>query len=294
MKLLTYQYDGQEAVGVMDQTGNGIIPIAALGLAYGSMQELIAHATEKELNRLRTAVGAPPADTIPYDAITKVAPIPEPRQDVICMGYNYLDHVDESKRFKGVGVGEAPSHPIYFSKRVNRAVPDGGEIQGHLELDEQLDYEAELAVIIGKDAKDVPPERVGEYIFGYTILNDVSARMLQGRHKQFYFGKSLDGFTPMGPWIVTADECSFPLKMTLQSFVNGELRQDGSTERMLFTIPKVIAELSAGMTLQAGTIIATGTPSGVGMGFTPPRFLKKGDVVECVIEGIGRLRNVVG
>ena len=156
-----------------------------------------------------------------------------------------------------------------------------------------MDYEAELAVIIGKDAKSVPISEVKNYIFGYTVINDVSARTLQTRHKQWYFGKSLDGFLPMGPCIVTAEEFPYPPRLSIQSRVNGELRQDSSTELMIFGIDHVVSELSAGMTLKAGTIIATGTPAGVGMGFDPPRFLKPGDVVECSIEGIGTLVNRV-
>ena len=147
---------------------------------------------------------------------------------------------------------------------------------------EQLDYEAELAVVIGRTAKDVPANQAGEYIFGYTILNDVSARVLQTAHKQWYFGKGLDGFTPMGPWITTADEVAFPPALAISSKVNGELRQHSNTSLLM-----------TGITLLPGTIIATGTPAGVGMGFDPPKFLKSGDVVECTIEGIGTLCNTV-
>ncbi|MCL2367616.1 MAG: fumarylacetoacetate hydrolase family protein [Oscillospiraceae bacterium] len=294
MKLLTYRYNGDEAVGVFDTSGEKIIPIATLGLTYPTMNELIQHATAAELRTLKEAAAKPSPDGIPYDAVTKVAPIPEPRQDVICMGFNYLDHVGESAKFKGLAPPTVPEYPVYFSKRVNCAVADGAPICGHLDLDPQLDYEVELAVIIGKDVKNVLPERATEYIFGYTILNDVSARTLQTRHGQFYFGKGLDDFTPMGPWIVTADEFPDPPQMALRSYVNDELRQDSHTKQMLFPIPRVIAELSAGMTLKAGTIIATGTPAGVGMGFDPPRFLKAGDTVTCEVEGIGRLTNTVG
>jgi len=294
MKLLTYTYSGQEAVGVMDQSSGLIIPISVMGLEYKSMNDLIMHATEAELTRLRNAVTAPPNNAIPYKDAGRVAPIPQPRQDVICLGFNYLDHVKESLNFKGIAVSEPPAHPIYFSKRVNQAVAHGGEIQGHFDLDEQLDYEAELAIIIGKDAKNVPAGQAEDYIFGYTIMNDVSARAVQSRHKQFYFGKSMDGFTPMGPWIVTRDEfAAFPPSLAISSYVNDELRQSSSTDHMLFKISHIIEELSSGITLKAGTIIATGTPSGVGFGFSPPRFLKAGDVVECVIEGIGRLQNTV-
>ena len=156
-----------------------------------------------------------------------------------------------------------------------------------------LPYEAELAVILGRDALNVPAEEAYDYVFGYTIINDVSSRDLQARHKQFYFAKSLDTFTCMGPWIVTADDLPCPPVLHISSKVNGELRQDSSTGNMIFDIPYIIEELSSGMMLRAGTVISTGTPSGVGMGFTPPKFMKSGDTVECIIEGIGSLTNHV-
>ena len=175
----------------------------------------------------------------------------------------------------------------------NRSTDPGDVIPSHKDLTSQLDYEAELAVILKMDAKDVALEDVEDYIFGYTIMNDVSAREVQTAHRQWYFGKSLDGFTPLGPWIVTADSVEFPPKLKIQSWVNGELRQDSNTDQFIHGIAEVVSELSRGMTLKAGTIIATGTPAGVGMGFDPPRFLKPGDVVECMIEGIGTLKNPV-
>lgn len=227
------------------------------------------------------------------EQVTLLAPIPEPKQDMICLGINYMAHAEESARYKEEAFGGERPYAVYFSKRVGGAVGPDGEIDGHFGLVERLDYEAELAVVIGKDAKGVSEEEAAGYILGYTIVNDVSARVLQTRHKQWYFGKSLDGFTPMGPWIVTADEFSFPPKLSIRSRVNGELRQDSNTELLIFGIAHVIRELSQGMTLKAGTIIATGTPAGAGMGFTPPRFLKAGDTVECSIEGIGTLKNTV-
>ena len=174
------------------------------------------------------------------------------------------------------------------------AVPDGGFIEAHTDLVQKLDYECELAVVLGKDAKDVPAGQTKDYVFGYTILNDVSARDVQTAHKQWYFGKSLDGFTPMGPCIVTADEFdTYPPALPIRSRVNGELRQDSNTKLQIFDIDHVIHELSQGMTLKAGTIIATGTPAGVGMGMDPPQFLHPGDTVQCEIEGIGTLTNTV-
>ena len=158
---------------------------------------------------------------------------------------------------------------------------------------DSLDYEVELGVILGKDVKNVSPKEALDAVFGYTIINDVSARNVQTRHKQWYLGKSLDGFTPIGPCIVTADEITDPQNLDIKCYVNGELRQNSNTKYMMQTVAGAISELSQGMTLLAGTIIATGTPSGVGMGMEPPCFLKKGDVVTCEIESIGVLENTV-
>lgn len=211
---------------------------------------------------------------------------------LICLGINYKAHADEAERYSDAFKKERPI-PIYFSKRVTEAVAPNGFIESHPSLVERLDYEAELAVIIGKKAKHVKAEDAADYIFGYTVLNDVSARLLQTTHKQWYFGKGLDGFTPMGPCITSADEIAFPPALQISSRINGELRQNSVTDLLITSITDIIEELSSGMTLMPGTIIATGTPSGVGMGFDPPKFLKSGDMVECSIEGIGTLRNVV-
>ena len=212
---------------------------------------------------------------------------------MICLGINYMAHAEESARFKKEEFDGKRQYAVYFSKRVNTASADGDPIPGHFDIVDSLDYEAELAVIIRKEAKNVPPEQVKDYIFGYTVINDVSARNIQNRHKQWYFGKSLDGFLPMGPCIATVDSLPYPPKLKIQSWVNGELRQDSNTELLIFDIDHIVSELSKGMTLQAGTIISTGTPAGVGMGFDPPKFLKAGDVVECRVEGVGSIKNTV-
>ena len=222
-----------------------------------------------------------------------LAPIARPQQDIICLGINYMDHAEESARFKKEKFSGERPFAVYFSKRVNQAVNPWEGIESHQDIVDSLDYEAELAVIIKKKEKNVPKEQAREYVFGYTIINDVSARNIQNRHKQWYFGKSLDGFLPMGPCIVTADSIPYPPRLSIQSFVNGERRQDSNTKHLIFTIDHVIHELSQGMTLKAGTIISMGTPSGVGMGFDPPKFLVPGDCVECRIEGVGRLINPV-
>ena len=276
MKLVSFLYKEAEYVGAV--SGEEIIPIPE----YASMEELIRKGIPDEL----------PDDRIPSGDVKLLSPIPRPSQDVICLGMNFADHTDEAAKFHPTMVRE--NYAVYFSKRVNLAVPDGGMVDSHPDVTSQVDYEAEIAVIIGKDAYQVKKENARDYIFGYTILNDISAREVQTRHKQFYLGKSLDNFTPIGPWIVTADEFSYPPKIGIRSCVNGELRQDGNTDDWIFGIGEVIEDLSAGMTLQAGTIISMGTPAGVGMGFTPPKYLKKGDVVVCEADGIGTLTNTVG
>lgn len=287
MKLVTYRHRGRELVGVLtaDET-------AALPLPYSDMNTLIESASPAELLSAAQAAESLGA-SVPLSEVSLCAPIPRPRQDVICLGINYKAHADESTRYDASAFGGERPVPIYFSKRVSEAVAPEGFIESHPGLVQRLDYEVELAVIIGKTARNVKAADAKAHIFGYTILNDVSARLLQTTHKQWYFGKGLDGFTPMGPCIVTADEISFPPALSISSHVNGELRQNSTTDLLITSIAGIIEELSSGMTLLPGTIIATGTPAGVGMGFDPPRFLKPGDVVECAIEGIGTLRNTV-
>ena len=296
MKLVTYQIEHRSGLGVISRDGAWIYPLTALDMDYKTMQELIENISDSEKQLLEYASGQDPykiRGAAPIGEARLLAPIPQPKQDVICLGVNYMAHAEESARFKKEEFNGERPFAIYFSKRVNRATDPGAGIPSHRDIVTDLDYEAELAVIIGKEASHVKEEDVKDYIFGYTIINDVSARTLQNRHKQWYFGKGLDGFLPMGPCIATADEMTYPPKVQIQSRVNGELRQDSNTELLIFGISHIVSELSQGMTLKPGTIIATGTPSGVGMGFTPPRFLSVGDTVECTIEGIGTISNTV-
>ena len=286
MKLFTYVYEQKEQIGVLSYDKKNIIP-----LQEKDMQTLIENWSEEKQKQIETL--SKTEKGISFNNVQLKAPIPRPKQDVICLGINYMAHAEESARYKEEAFGGERPKAIYFSKRVNEAVADGEPIQGHFDIVESLDYEVELAVIIGKDAKNVSEKDVFEYVFGYTILNDVSARNLQTSHKQWYFGKSLDGFTPIGPCIVTKDDFQNPPALAIKSYVNGEIRQNSTTDLLIFGIAHVVSELSQGMTLQAGTIIAMGTPAGVGMGFVPPNFLKAGDEVKCEIEGIGTLTNVV-
>lgn len=291
MRLYTYRErpDACDRLGV-SYDSDTLYDLRDFGLSFTDMDDLICHITPEQMDKLRQE----PKDAapIPMEGLVRRAPIPYPMQDVVCLGINYDAHHKEAERFNEEAFGDRPK-AIYFSKRVSEANCDGGKIPLFADLVDSLDYEVELGVILGKDACNVPAERVREYIFGYTIINDVSARNLQTGHKQWYFGKSLDGYTPMGPCIVPADEFAYPPVLGIRCTVNGEQRQNGSTGDLITTIDQIVAELSRGMTLKAGTIIATGTPAGVGMGMQPPCFLKAGDVVTCEIDGIGTLTNVV-
>lgn len=286
MKLVTYRLSGAEHVGALTADGKGVLPLPA-----ADMNTLIETMTPADLRS--AAAAAERGGAVPLSDVELLAPIPRPRQDVVCLGMNYRDHAEESARYSADAFTKSSTAAVYFSKRVSEAGKPDGVIPRHAGLTDRLDYEAELAVVLGKAARDVKAADAADYIFGYTVLNDVSARDLQTGHKQWYFGKSLDDFTPIGPWIVTKDEFKNPPALPIRSYVNGELRQDSNTELMINGIEKVICELTQGMTLQAGTIIAMGTPAGVGMGFEPPRFLKRGDVVTCEIEGIGTMTNKI-
>ena len=220
------------------------------------------------------------------------APLPRPRKNVFCLGLNYKSHAMESAAAFGRET-KLPTVPVFFTKPPTTVNGPFDAIPWNPAVTEQVDYEAELGVIVGIEGKNIPRARALDHVFGYTVINDVSARDLQRRHLQWFKGKSLDGFCPMGPVVVTADEFGDPQNKTLSLRVNGDRRQHANTADMLFPVDIIIESLSAGMTIEAGDVIATGTPEGVGFGRTPPEFLKDGDVVETEIEGIGVLRNRV-
>ncbi len=226
------------------------------------------------------------------DKLELVAPIPRPRKNIMCRGENYAEHAREAAEARGRTVSQ-PEHAIIFTKAPTTANGPYGDIVIDPAVSEQVDWEAELGVIIGRTGKNIREEEALDYVFGYTVLNDVSARDLQFQHKQFFKGKSIDGYCPMGPWIVTADEVADPQQLPIRLRVNGVVKQDANTSMMIFSVRRIIAVLSKGMTLEAGDIIATGTPSGVGFARNPPEFLKAGDVVETEIDGIGLMRNGV-
>jgi 2-keto-4-pentenoate hydratase/2-oxohepta-3-ene-1,7-dioic acid hydratase in catechol pathway len=244
------------------------------------------------LDRAR-ALWASASAPIPIGSVTLLAPIPRPRCNIMCLGLNYAEHARESAEARGREYKQH-AHPVFFTKATHTINRHEGAIPFDPAVSEQIDWEAELGVIIGRSGKNIPLADAYDHVFGYTCINDVSARDLQANHSQFYKGKSLDGACPLGPWIVTADEISDPHHLQVTCRVNGVIKQNASTEVMIFHIPDIIAILSHGMTLDAGDIIATGTPSGVGFARKPPEFLKPGDVVEVEIDKIGVLRNRVG
>ncbi|KIL45649.1 fumarylacetoacetate hydrolase family protein [Jeotgalibacillus soli] len=217
------------------------------------------------------------------------APIPRTPKNVICIGKNYRDHVMELG-----GDGNVPEAIVVFTKAATSITGDNSLIPSYEEITKELDYEGELAIVIGKKGKNIPKQQAIDYVFGYTIVNDVTARDLQLKHKQFFLGKSLDATCPMGPYLVSKDEIPNPGQLSIVTKVNDEIRQDGNTRDMLFSIEEIIATLSRGMTLEPGDVIATGTPAGVGKGMNPPEFLKKGDQVKISIQGIGTLFNEIG
>ena len=227
--------------------------------------------------------------------IVLCAPVPRPRRNIFCVGKNYFEH---AKEFSGSGFDSSvtkpgddiPQDPIIFTKVPESVVATGSQVSIPTNVSTAIDYEAELAVIIGRQAKGVSEADAMQYVWGYTIVNDVTSRDWQSRHKQWHMGKSFDTFCPMGPWVVTADECDGQA-VDVKCYVNGELRQNSNSKDLIFDIPKLIATLSAGITLYPGDIIATGTPVGVGIGFKPPKYLVDGDVVKVEIEKIGFIEN---
>jgi len=220
------------------------------------------------------------------------APIPRPAKNVFCLGLNYVSHMEESARARGREI-KIPEVPVFFTKSPTSVTGPYDPIPWDTAVTQQVDYEAELGVVIGIGGKNIPAAKALDHVFGYTIINDVSARDLQKDHLQWFKGKSLDGFCPIGPWVVTAEEFGDPQKKRISLRVNGVTKQSSTTANMIFSVAVTIESLSKGMTLEPGDLISTGTPEGVGLGRTPPEYLKDGDLVETEIEGIGVMKNRV-
>ena len=281
MRLLSYLTDDGPRVGVL--RGEAVLPVPGRDMLG------LIEAGAKGLSQAGDSAGAP----LPLASLRLLAPIPTPRRNVFCVGLNYLAHAQEGADARGVPLA-LPDRPLFFTKATLAVIGPHDDIPFDDNVSVQIDWEVELGVVIGRAGKNIPASAALDYVFGYTVLNDVSARDLQTAHGgQFFKGKSLDGTCPMGPVIVTGDELGDPHNLAISCRVNGVTKQNSTTADLIFKIPTVIEWLSRGMTLLPGDVIATGTPAGVGFARTPPEFLKPGDVVECEVDGIGTLRNNV-
>lgn len=230
MKLVTYLQNSMEHLGVLTADETGIVPTKALGLHFADMAELAVTMTDRQRDTAAALLPEKSGEAVPLAQVKLLAPIPRPARDIICLGVNFSEHARESVGVMGQEYGGERKFPIYFAKHVNEAVAPGDPIQGHFDIVTDLDYEVEMAFVVRRDIQGAKAEDAASYVFGYTIMNDVSARCIQMRHKQWFRGKSLDGFAPMGPCLVTADSFSFPPKLNLTCHVNGELRQKCNTE----------------------------------------------------------------
>ncbi len=297
MKLATVRYRGKQAVGVLDLNRGCVWPLAELlagsePSCHGDMVQVI-----RRYDRLRDRITLHRSSGIDLREVEFEAPIPRPARNLFCVGKNYRDHAHE---FANSGFDRSlsrpsdptPDAPIVFTKLPESVIATGAAILYPDGISDSLDYEGELAVVIGRQGRAIARQRALEYVWGYTIINDITARDWQARHQQWFLGKSFDTFCPMGPWVATADELD-PGGLRIRTWVNGQLRQDANTDDMIFGVPALIETISAGITLYPGDIIATGTPAGVGIGFVPPRYLRHGDEVAIEITGIGVLRNPV-
>lgn len=299
MKLVSYRVNQRETYGIYVESEKIIWNVQALEESLtgeqtlpGTLLEAIASG-ERFIERAKEWLEAAgekerEAAAVSADDAEWLAPIPRPAKNVMCIGKNYRDHAIEMG-----GEESIPTDLMVFTKAPTAVIAANEPIPAYEHLTEALDYEGELGVIIGKKGKEISKEKALDYIFGYTIINDVTARDIQKRHKQFFLGKSLDGTCPMGPWIVSKDEVSNPHDLDIETKVNGEVRQQSNTKHFIFPIDEIISTLSKGMTLEPGDVIATGTPAGVGQGMNPPGLLKSGDMVEINIEQIGTLSNKV-
>lgn len=296
MRLATFRRGGARCVGVVDADGRRLVPLGAA--LNGASQDMVALIERFDELRASLPAAISNGSSIDLADVRLEAPIPRPARNVMCVGKNYYEHARE---FGNSGFDSSvaangdtiPTAPIIFTKVPESVTADGATIRFPEGISDALDYEAELAVVIGRGGRGISREDALAHVFGYTIVNDVTARDWQGRHKQWFLGKSFDTFCPMGPWIVTADEIDVG-DLRVRTWVNDELRQDANTRDLIFDVPTLIETISAGITLYPGDVIATGTPVGVGIGFDPPRYLCRGDRVRIEISNIGVLTNTVG
>jgi 2-keto-4-pentenoate hydratase/2-oxohepta-3-ene-1,7-dioic acid hydratase in catechol pathway len=298
MKFVSISAGGHARLGVII-SGDRVLDLAEAqsGSTFTDLISLI-EAGDAGRDAARTLVAAAESGQhgnaiSPLASVTLQAPIPSPRKNVFCVGRNYVDHVKEGYRARGTEV-KLPEYPQFFTKPRTAVIGAGATIPLHANVTSVLDYEVELALVIGRGGVNIPADKALDHIFGFTIINDVTGRDVQRRHDQWFKGKGLDGTCPMGPWVVERGDISDPQALDISLSVNGEVRQNSNTAHMIFPIARIISELSLGLTLEPGDVIATGTPSGVGYAMTPPCPLKAGDVVTCSIAEIGTLENRVG
>ncbi len=280
MRYVTFSSDGKERIGIF--RADAIHPLPA---SAGTMLDYIALPAAQRA-ALRTE------SPLPLAALKLLAPV-RPCKNVFAVGRNYIGHAKEIATARGFTDLRLPSVPTFFTKASTAITGPGATLHLSPEVSSEYDWEAELAVVIGERCRDVPKERALSVVFGYSCLNDVTARDLQREHQQWFKGKSLDETCPIGPWIVGADEIPDPGNLEISLRLNGTIKQHADTNELIFDVATIIASLSRGMTLEPGDVIATGTPDGVGFARTPPEFLKDGDVMEVEIAKIGVLRNPV-
>jgi 2-keto-4-pentenoate hydratase/2-oxohepta-3-ene-1,7-dioic acid hydratase in catechol pathway len=298
MRLVTFSDATSSRVGVHDPETNTIIDLAAVSRLPKDMTAFVALG-KNGLKRARDAVKLAKTENrglLPLASVQLLAPFPRPAKNILCVGKNYYEHAKEfhnSGFDASAGKDAIPELPIIFTKWPNSVIANGEPIPSHLDYTNSTDYEGELTVVIGTGGRGISKKDAFKHVYGYTIINDVTARTLQNSHRQWFLGKSLDGYCPMGPCIVTADEVKDVGQLHLVTKVNGEVRQDTLVSQLIFDIPTLIETLSRVMTLEPGDLIATGTCAGVGIGFNPPKFLKPGDQVAITIEPIGTLENPV-
>ncbi|HEY9281310.1 MAG TPA: fumarylacetoacetate hydrolase family protein [Eoetvoesiella sp.] len=291
MKLANVDVSGKATVVLVNDAATHYWPVSEL--VYGFNGDMVDLAQQFDAVKAQLT---PKGEGKPLEGVVILAPVHEPRRNIFCVGKNYHEHAVEFSKSgfdSGAKEGEhSPEAPVVFTKPYSTVIGPHAKIPSHQGVTSQLDYEAEFAVVIGKAGRGIKKADALKHVFGYTIVNDFTARDLQKLHRQWFLGKGLDGFCPMGPYLVTADSIDGQ-NLDIKCWVNGELRQDSNTKHLIFDIPTLIETISSGIELQPGDVIATGTPAGVGIGFTPPKFVHPGDVIRIEVQGLGILENEV-
>jgi len=296
MRLITFRQDSRESIGALVNNDNQIVDLSKADPDLPNEMQAFIGLGADGLDKIHGAVSSPPDSALIATASVKIlAPIPRPGRNIMCVGKNYYEHAKEfhSSGFDAAGKQAVPEQPIIFTKMPSSVISPGEPIPATNDATNSVDYEGELTIVVGPGGRDISKADAYRHVYGYTIINDVTSRTQQHLYNQWFLGKSLDGFCPMGPAIVTADEIEDVTKVRLLTKVNGEVRQDAPVSDLIFDIPTLIETISKGRTLMAGDLIATGTAAGVGIGFNPPKFLKPGDQVDITFDQIGTLSNPV-